>query len=87
MAFARESVPTEIRGNNWFCFCQSKDQDGRRLKSNAAKLRSNPASLSKYDFENRAPSWSGKDDKTITVTNRGVAGSDKSCKFINSPIL
>ncbi|MFD5558748.1 peptidase inhibitor family I36 protein [Streptomyces sp. NPDC127068] len=81
------NCPTEIIGNDWYCFYQHKDYGGRRLMWNEAKSVNDPVYFSKYDFENRTSSWSNKGGKIITVANRAVAGDDLSCKNINNPII
>ncbi|MEU3002615.1 peptidase inhibitor family I36 protein [Streptomyces sp. NPDC006995] len=64
-AQAADNCPTEIFGNDWYCFYQNSDFGGRRLQWNAA--HKSPVYFSKYDFDNRTSSWSNKGGKKITV--------------------
>ncbi|MFD5656696.1 peptidase inhibitor family I36 protein [Streptomyces hirsutus] len=74
---ASGSCPTEVFGNDWYCFYQYKSFKGRRLQWNAA--HKDLVYFSKFDFENRTSSWSNKGAKTIKVYGRRYAGQDTSC--------
>ncbi|MEU1694829.1 peptidase inhibitor family I36 protein [Streptomyces hirsutus] len=74
---ASDSCPTEVFGNDWYCFYQYKSFKGRRLQWNAT--HKNLVYFSKFDFENRTSSWSNKGAKTIKVYGRRYAGQDTSC--------
>jgi hypothetical protein len=64
-AEADDECPTEVFGNDWYCFYQYEDFGGRRLQWNAT--HKSPVYFDKYDFDNRTSSWSNKGGKTITV--------------------
>ncbi|MEU3262485.1 peptidase inhibitor family I36 protein [Streptomyces bacillaris] len=64
-AQAADNCPTEVFGNDWYCFYQLSDFGGRRLQWNAT--HKSPVHFSKYDFDNRTSSWSNKGGKKITV--------------------
>ncbi|RSN04695.1 hypothetical protein DMH25_20995 [Streptomyces sp. WAC 01325] len=76
---ASDACPTEVFGNDWYCFYQYKNYGGRRLQWNASHKWPNPVYFSAYDFVNRTSSWSNKGGKTIYVAGRIHAGSDMSC--------
>ncbi|MFF8352977.1 peptidase inhibitor family I36 protein [Streptomyces chartreusis] len=57
--------PTEIFGNDWYCFYQNDNFGGRRLQWNATHR--SPVYFSDYDFENKVSSWSNKGGKQIYV--------------------
>ncbi|MEU5888381.1 peptidase inhibitor family I36 protein [Streptomyces sp. NPDC047461] len=76
-ATATDACPTEIFGNDWYCFYQYKNFGGRRLQWNA--VHTSRIFFSKYDFENRTSSWSNKGGLTINVLGRTTAGLDTSC--------
>lgn len=57
--------PTEVFGNDWYCFYQNRDFGGRRLQWNATHR--SPVYFADYDFDNKISSWSNKGGKTISV--------------------
>jgi hypothetical protein len=75
---ADDSCPTEIVGNDWYCFYEHDDFEGRRLQWNA----NHPTMVffSDYDFINETSSWSNKGGMTIDVNGRSQSGSDESCR-------
>jgi hypothetical protein len=64
---AADNCPTEIFGNDWYCFYQYKNFGGRRLQWNAAHQWPDSIYFDSYDFENRTSSWSNKGGKHIYV--------------------
>ncbi|MDX2825853.1 hypothetical protein Sipo8835_38345 [Streptomyces ipomoeae] len=72
-----DKCPTEIFGNDWYCFYQYKSFKGRRLQWNATHR--DLVYFSKYNFENKTSSWSNKGNKTIKVYGRRYAGQDTTC--------
>ncbi|MFE7332967.1 peptidase inhibitor family I36 protein [Streptomyces sp. NPDC057565] len=60
-----DNCPTQIFGNDWYCFYQNSNFGGRRLQWNATHR--SPVYFSKYDFDNEVSSWSNKGGKKITV--------------------
>lgn len=64
-AQADDKCPTEVFGNDWYCFYQNADFGGRRLQWNAT--HKSPVYFSKYDFDNRTSSWSNRGGKKIYV--------------------
>ncbi|MBK3597027.1 MULTISPECIES: peptidase inhibitor family I36 protein [Streptomyces] len=77
LAAASDSCPTEVFGNDWYCFYQYKDFGGRRLQWNQAKH--DVVFFSQFDFVNKTSSWSNKGGKYIYVQGRSQTGSDRSC--------
>lgn len=73
------SCPTQIIGNDWYCFYQYKNYGGRRLQFSAKYTMSNAPMFDAWDFENRTSSWSNKGGKTIYVAGRTVTGNNYSC--------
>jgi hypothetical protein len=73
------SCPTQIIGNDWYCFYQYKNYGGRRLQFSEKYTMSNAPMFDAWDFENRTSSWSNKGGKTIYVAGRTVTGSNYSC--------
>ncbi|WP_327219132.1 peptidase inhibitor family I36 protein [Streptomyces cyaneofuscatus] len=80
---ASDNCPTEIIGNDWYCFYQYKDFGGRRLQWNQARHEVRYFSL--YDFANKTSSWSNKGGKYIYVQGRSQTGMDRSCN--DDPII
>ncbi|MFF2375079.1 peptidase inhibitor family I36 protein [Streptomyces xiamenensis] len=74
---ASDSCPTEVFGNDWYCFYQHPHYEGRRLQWNARKL--NMVYFSAYDFVNKTSSWSNRGGKIIYVYGRTKSGDDSSC--------
>ncbi|MET7348648.1 hypothetical protein [Streptomyces mirabilis] len=74
---ASDSCPTEVFGNDWYCFYQYKNFGGRRLQWNAKHV--DRVFFSAYDFVNRTSSWSNKGGLDIYVMGRTVSGVDDSC--------
>ncbi|MCX2971919.1 MULTISPECIES: peptidase inhibitor family I36 protein, partial [Streptomyces] len=79
-AAAGDGCPTEVFGNDWYCFYQYKNFGGRRLQWNAYHQKK--FYFSKYDFVNRTSSWSNKGALIIRVYGRTVSGSDASCNNV-----
>lgn len=73
------SCPTQIIGNDWYCFYQYTNYGGRRLQFSAKYTMSNAPMFDAWDFENRTSSWSNKGGKTIYVAGRTVTGNNYSC--------
>lgn len=76
-AAAADNCPTEVFGNDWYCFYQYNNFGGRRLQWNAQ--HAGKFYFSKYDFVNRTSSWSNKGSLLIRVYGRTVSGKDSSC--------
>lgn len=72
-----EGCPTEVFGNDWYCFYQYENYGGRRLQWNATHEK--PVYFSKYDFVNRTSSWVNGGGKTIVAYGRTRSGDDSSC--------
>ncbi|MDG9703868.1 peptidase inhibitor family I36 protein [Streptomyces sp. DH37] len=72
-----EGCPTEVFGNDWYCFYQYENYGGRRLQWNATHEK--PVYFSKYDFVNKTSSWVNGGGKTIVVYGRTRSGDDSSC--------
>ncbi|MFJ6438289.1 peptidase inhibitor family I36 protein [Streptomyces sp. NPDC091416] len=62
---ASDNCPTQVFGNDWYCFYQNTNFGGRRLQWNAA--HTSRVYFSAYDFDNETSSWSNKGGKTIRV--------------------
>ncbi|MEU4489982.1 peptidase inhibitor family I36 protein [Streptomyces purpurascens] len=76
---AADKCPTQIFGNDWYCFYQYKNFGGRRLQWNESHPWGDRIYFSEYNFENKTSSYSNKGGKNITVRGRTVTGSDRSC--------
>lgn len=74
------SCPTEVFGNDWYCFYQYKDYGGRRLQWNGPHTKT--VYFSAYTFNDMASSWSNKGGFTIRVNGRTRAGDDSSCSSL-----
>ncbi|MFF3256407.1 hypothetical protein ACFYWP_36740 [Actinacidiphila glaucinigra] len=77
---ATDTCPTEVFGNDWYCFYQFKNFGGRRLQWNA--FHHDRIFFSKYDFVNRTSSWSNKGGMEIWVMGRIYSGDDDSCEDV-----
>ncbi|MFE4794388.1 peptidase inhibitor family I36 protein [Streptomyces sp. NPDC056708] len=75
-ATGSDNCPTEVFGNDWYCFYQYKNYGGRRLQWNA---RHGMTYFSDYGFENKTSSWSNKGGMAITTFNRSKTGDNSSC--------
>ncbi|MCM2390632.1 peptidase inhibitor family I36 protein [Streptomyces albipurpureus] len=75
-----DNCPTQVIGNDWYCFYQYTNFGGRRLQFKDAHSHETPVFFSDYGFENKTSSWSNKGGKNIYVYNRSVTGSDWSCR-------
>lgn len=75
---ASDNCPTQVFGNDWYCFYQNRDFGGRRLQWNE-KHDPTAVRFSDYGFANQTSSWSNKGAKTITVFD--------GCKSGFSPTL
>ncbi|MFF0740974.1 hypothetical protein ACFYVL_11290 [Streptomyces sp. NPDC004111] len=76
-ALAADNCPTEVFGNDWYCFYQYPNWEGRRLAWNMPKTRF--VNFSDYGFVNMTSSWSNKGEMNIRVYGRTRAGDDNSC--------
>ncbi|MGX2995917.1 peptidase inhibitor family I36 protein [Streptomyces sp. JNUCC 64] len=74
---ASDNCPTEVFGNDWYCFYQFKNYAGRRLQWNSRQ--SGVVHFARYAFLNRTSSWSNKGGLTIEVSGRLRSGQDSSC--------
>ncbi|WP_433341243.1 peptidase inhibitor family I36 protein [Streptomyces sp. CA-253872] len=77
-AASSDSCPTQTIGNDWYCFYQFKNYEGRRLQWNARHTTT--MYFSDYAFVNATSSWSNRGGMTISVGGRTVTGSDASCR-------
>ncbi|MEU9576341.1 hypothetical protein [Streptomyces chilikensis] len=77
VAATSPDCPTVTIGNDYYCFYQYKNWEGRRLAFSAAYR--GYVYFSAYDFVNRTSSWSNKGGKTIYVRGRTESGNDGSC--------
>ncbi|WP_405759521.1 MULTISPECIES: peptidase inhibitor family I36 protein [unclassified Streptomyces] len=73
-----DSCPTEWTGNDWYCFYQYKDFEGRRLQWNQPHPYT-AVYFSDYGFNDMASSWSNKGGLTVFVRGREIADDDNSC--------
>lgn len=62
---AADNCPTEAIGNDWYCFWDHENFEGRRLQWN--NTHTTRVRFSEYGFQNRVSSWSNKGGKTIRV--------------------
>ncbi|WP_217240422.1 peptidase inhibitor family I36 protein [Streptomyces sp. AC555_RSS877] len=76
---ADDGCPTEVFGNDWYCFYQFENYGGRRLQWNASHKHGDMIFFSVYDFDNKTSSWSNKGGKYIYVEGRSQTGMDRSC--------
>ncbi|MFF2132685.1 peptidase inhibitor family I36 protein [Streptomyces olivochromogenes] len=76
---ASDGCPTEVFGNDWYCFYQYENFGGRRLQWNGTHSKDDTVFFSVYDFDNKTSSWSNKGGKYIYVEGRSVTGQDRSC--------
>ncbi|WLQ45628.1 peptidase inhibitor family I36 protein (plasmid) [Streptomyces laculatispora] len=60
-----DSCPTQVFGNDWYCFYQHPNYGGHRLQWNAT--HKSPVYFSKYDFANETSSWVNNGAKKIRV--------------------
>ncbi|UDM05398.1 peptidase inhibitor family I36 protein [Streptomyces longhuiensis] len=76
---ASDDCPTEVFGNDWYCFYQYENFGGQRLQWNAPHNHNDIKFFSEWGFENKTSSWSNKGGLVIYVEGRGETGLDKSC--------
>ncbi|MEU8889424.1 peptidase inhibitor family I36 protein [Streptomyces sp. NPDC048442] len=76
-ALAGDNCPTEVFGDDWYCFYQYKSFEGWRLSWNAQHNAA--VYFSTYGFNDMTSSWSNKGDLTLLVYSRTRVGEDLSC--------
>ncbi|GHH47412.1 peptidase inhibitor family I36 protein [Streptomyces candidus] len=76
-AMAVDPCPTEVFGNDWYCFYDGTSFTGRRLQWNATHTWF--VDFAKHDFINKTSSWSNKGGLNVRVYSRTRAGDSNSC--------